>query len=120
MKTKLLVLLVAGLSFAIACSLTAIGISTYELLEGRRVAFNVTLILISVLFVAMNVERLYDLRKLRRRSARTELTMLRSRYGGTHVHYVHHHDGCALDRGRGDCNCSPIRTSDFVTPREAS
>jgi len=38
--------------------------------------------------------------------------------GGTSVRYVHHHTGCALDLGRGECNCDPIRISDWHSPRE--
>lgn len=48
----------------------------------------------------------------------TECVATFTRYG-TSVKYTHHHTGCALDLGKGECNCNPIRVGDFHTPREA-
>jgi hypothetical protein len=53
---------------------------------------------------------------------RQDLTEVTAEYiktnGGTTVRRVFHHTGCALDVGRGACNCDPIRSSDLHTPRE--
>lgn len=52
-----------------------------------------------------------------------DLTEVRATFiaanGGTTVERIHHHVGCALIIGRGECSCDPIRASDFHTPKEA-
>jgi len=54
-----------------------------------------------------------------KRKPLTECVAVFTRYG-TSVKWTHHHDGCALDMGKGECNCDPIRTSDRHTPRDAA